>query len=336
MIPNWLRLSSYSALLLTLSLSCKSEAQKPSEEPQDPPKEAVQLAFENKSELGEGPVWNAKTQELYWVDILNKELHIFSPDTQEDSALKVPSRIGTVVPYSPRQAVVALEDGIYKINLQSGDLELLSDVEKEETKNRFNDGKCDPAGNLWVGSMNLAENEASGNLYKIQPDGTTTKMLDSITISNGIVWDRRATTMYYIDTPTGVIRAFDYDKNTASISNERVVVKVDPADGFPDGMAIDENNNLWVGLWNGNAVVQYNSKTGEMMQKVEVPAHNVTAAAFGGPDLDILYITSARVDMTDEELEKYPLAGSVFSYKPGVKGQKADVFGQSRFTENTP
>ncbi len=100
--------------------------------------------------------------------------------------------------------------------------------------------------------MNLAENEASGNLYRIQPDGTTTKMLDSITISNGIVWDRRATTMYYIDTPTGVIRAFDYDKNTASHQQmKRVVVEVEPADGFPDGMAIDENNNLWVGLWNG-------------------------------------------------------------------------------------
>ena len=104
-----------------------------------------------------------------------------------------------------------------------------------------------------------------------------------------------------------------------------------PEVGFPDGMAIDENNNLWVGLWNGNAVVQYDSKTGELLQKIEVPAHNVTAAAFGGPNLDILYITTARVDMSPEELEKYPLAGSVFSYKPGVKGQKSDVFGQSRF-----
>ena len=336
MTRPWLRLSFVLVLLLILVSSCKSNSEDQTQQEAKAPEPKVELEFEYQAALGEGPVWNAKTQELYWVDILGKQLHIYNPNNKENRSIELPGLVGTVVPFTSRQAVVALENGIYKVNLKSGDLQLLADVEATQLENRFNDGKCDPNGNLWVGSMNLAEEAATGNLYKIAPDGTTTKMLDSITISNGIVWDRRATTMYYIDTPTGVIRAFDYDKNTASISNERVVVKVDPADGFPDGMAIDENNNLWVGLWNGNAVIQYDSKTGETLQKVAVPAHNVTAVAFGGPDLEIMYITTARVDMTEEELEQYPLAGSVFRYNPGVKGQKADVFGQSRFTSNTP
>lgn len=323
-----------SCLLLLITISCKSEKEEPKEDPIDnTPK--VELAYKIQAQLGEGPIWSAKTQKLLWVDILDKKLHIYDPAKNENRSLDVPLPIGTVVPYTSRQAVVALEDGVYKINLRSGQLQLLSDVEADMPVNRLNDGKCDPAGNFWVGSMNYPQNEPTGNLYKIDTEGNTTKMLDSITISNGIVWDRRAKTMYYIDTPTGVIRAFDYNKEDASISNERVAVTIDPADGSPDGMTIDENNKLWVGLWNGNAIAQYDPKTGELLQKVPVPAHNVTAAAFGGPDLDILYITTASVDMTDEEKEKYPDAGSIFTYKPGVKGVKADVFGESRFVKKS-
>lgn len=328
-----LRLS-ISSLLIVSTLSCKMEVKNnPDKKVTSKPK--VELAYQIEAQLGEGPVWNAGNNELYWVDILGKKLHIYTPGKNENRSLDLPGLVGTVVPFTPRQAVVALEDGIYKINLRSGDLELLSDVESDMPHNRFNDGKCGPAGNLWVGSMNLAEDSASASLYKVEPDGKTTKMLDSITISNGIVWDRRATTMYYIDTPTGIIRAFDYDKETASISNERVAVQVDPADGYPDGMAIDADNKLWVGLWNGNAVAQYDPANGVLLQKIQVPAHNVTAVAFGGPQLDIMYITTARVDMTPAELEQFPLAGSVFKYKAGVKGQTADIFGQSRFSKKT-
>ena len=332
---NKLQLLSLSCILLMTAIGCKNNSEEPKEEVTLDNTPKVELAYKIEAQLGEGPIWNAKTQELYWVDILSNQLHIFSPEDNENRTLDVPSPIGTVVPFTSRQAVVALEDGVYKINLSSGDLQLLSDVEADMPGNRLNDGKCDPAGNFWVGSMNYPQNEATGNVYKIEPDGKTTKMIDSVTISNGIVWDRRAKTMFYIDTPTGVIRAYDYNKEDATISNERVVVTVDPADGSPDGMTIDANNNLWVGLWNGNALAHYNSKTGELIQKLEVPAHNVTAAAFGGPDLDILYITTAKVDMTPEELEKYPLAGSIFRYKPEVGGLKSDVFGESRFQKKS-
>ena len=287
------------------------------------------LEYKINSKLGEGALWNYKTQELYWVDIEGQTFNIYNPKTKTNKVLKTPTRIGTVVPFTKEEAVVALEDGIYKINIQNGDLKLLSDVEADIPSNRFNDGKCDPNGNLWVGSMHYPQTLPNANLYKVEPSGKTTKMVDSVTISNGIVWTKDTTKMYYIDTPTGHIRSYDYDINTSTISNEAVAVKVPESLGYPDGMTIDENDMLWVGLWNGNCVAQFNPKTGELLRKIEVPAHNVTACAFGGKNFDTLYITTSSEDMTDEEHKKYPLAGSIFKVKPGVKGVPAFFFGEA-------
>ena len=295
------------------------------------------LEYRFKAKLGEGAFWNHQTQEFYWVDILGKELHIYNPATKVDRSLPTPSRIGTVVPQSDSTAVIALDDGVYIINTNTGEITVLSEVEKEMTVNRFNDGKCDPNGNLWVGSMHLEESQPLGSVYKISSTGETVKMIDSVTISNGIVWTKDATTMYYIDTPSAEIKAFDYDKNTSTISNQRTAVRVPTTMGFPDGMAIDEEDMLWVGLWNGNSVARFDPNTGKLISKIEVPAHNVTACAFGGPNLDILYITTASVDMTKEESAKYPMAGSVFVAIPGVKGVKSDFFAlPSKVESGTP
>lgn len=154
----------------------------------------------------------------------------------------------------------------------------------------------------------------------------TEKMLDSVTISNGIVWTKDKKTMYYIDTPTKHIRAFDFDAKTSMISNERIAVVVDEALGFPDGMTIDADDKLWVGLWNGNAVVRFDPVSGSLMTKIEVPAHNVTSCSFGGENLETLFITTASLDMTEEEQKKYPLAGSLFQVNPGVKGVEGNYF----------
>jgi sugar lactone lactonase YvrE len=286
----------------------------------------AQLEYEIHSLLGEGAFWNYKSQELYWIDIDGKKLHIYDPDIKTNRSFPTPTRIGTVVPQTDTTAVIALEDGIYIINTENGNIEVLSDIEKEMTINRFNDGKCDPNGNLWVGSMHLEQAVPMGSVYKISATGETIKMIDSVTISNGIVWTKDATTMYYIDTPTQNIQAFDFDVVTSTLSNERTAVRVSEALGFPDGMAIDEEDMLWVGLWNGNAVGRFDPKSGELISRIEVPAHNVTSCAFGGENLDILYITTASVDMTEEEKVNYPLAGSLFVVDPGVKGVCSEFF----------
>lgn len=314
-------------LFSTLTNSCKPKQHEPKVEETKIIKPLVNLEYKTKAALGEGALWNYKTQEFYWIDIVNKQFHIYNPATKTNKSFEMPSQIGTVVPSTKNEAVVALEDGIYTVNLIDGSLKMLSDVENKMTENRFNDGKCDPLGNLWIGSMHLKQSEPKASLYKVDSEGTATKMLGNITISNGIVWTSDSKTMYYIDTPTGNIRAFDYDISNGTISNERVAVVVPPSLGYPDGMAIDEEDMVWVGLWNGNSVVRFNPNNGELLQKIEVPAHNVTACAFGGKNLDELYITTATVDMTEEEQKKYPLAGSIFKVKPGVKGVKSDFFG---------
>ncbi|MFZ2898325.1 MAG: SMP-30/gluconolactonase/LRE family protein [Saprospiraceae bacterium] len=285
------------------------------------------LEYRIAAQLGEGAFWNHQTNELYWVDIEGKTLHIYDPATGANRSLATPSRVGTVVPAQDKQAVIALEDGIYLIDTQTGDIRSFCPLEADMPGNRFNDGKCDPAGRLWVGSMDFATTNPTASLYRVDPDGKATKMLDSITISNGIVWTSDRKTIYYIDTPTRQIRAYDYDDNTGSISNERVAVTVPDTLGYPDGMAIDEEDMLWVGMWDGGCVARFNPLTGQLVSKIEVPAHNVTACAFGGENLDTLYITTASLDMTEEEKRRYPDAGSIFKAVPGVKGVKSPFFG---------
>ncbi len=322
-----------SVITICIITSCKNSSEEKTPTEIEKPNPAAQLEFKIAAQLGEGAFWNHESQEFYWVDILGKQLHIYDPVTQQNRSIETPSRVGTVVPKNDSTAIVALDDGAYLLNINNGDIAQLSDVEKEMSINRFNDGKCDPNGNLWVGSMNLKEEMPSGSVYKISEKGDTTTMIDSVTISNGIVWTKDGGTMYYIDTPTAQIRAYDYDMDTATISNMRVAVEVPPSLGFPDGMAIDEEDKLWVGLWNGNSVARFDPLSGTLISKIEVPAHNVTACAFGGPELDKLYITTASVDMTEEEKEMYPLAGSIFVADPGVRGVKSTFFGTKNPTE---
>jgi len=308
-------------LIIVLIMSCKESEDKSYKEV------TAELEFEVMALLGEGAFWNHKTQEFYWVDIQGKKLNIYNPKLKDNRSIEMPSLIGTVVPYTEDEAVVALLDGIYKVNLQSEELTLLSDVESNMPENRFNDGKCDPNGNLWVGSMHFEQSRPNASVYKINEKGESVKMIDSVTISNGIVWTKDSKTMYYIDTPTGNIMAYDFNQETSTISNGRIAVKVSDEHGYPDGMAIDEEDMLWVGMWNGNAVTRFNPKTGKLISKIAVPAHNVTSCAFGGENLDVLFITTSSLDMTEEEQNTYPMAGSIFIAGPGVKGVKSRFFG---------
>ena len=145
------------------------------------------LEYKIKARLGEGAFWNHKTQELYWVDIEDQLLHIYNPQTKKNRSLPTPSKIGTVVPKNTNETIVALQDGIYTMNLKSGDVVLISDIESELTENRFNDGKCDPSGRLWVGSMALKMQSYRASLYMVDTTGNAQLKIDRVTISNGIV-----------------------------------------------------------------------------------------------------------------------------------------------------
>ncbi len=289
----------------------------------------IKLVLDAKAQLGEGAIWHTATQLLFWVDIEGKKLHQYHPASGKTRTIDLPERIGTVVLAEESKAVIALQNGIFELDVESEALTPIANPLRGMPDMRFNDGKCDPVGRLWVGSMHLSAQPKEAALYRLEADGTIERVLDDITISNGIAWSLNHRTMYYIDTPTGCVQAFDYESSTGHITNPRVVITVPEGEGYPDGMTIDEEGMLWVAHWGGSQVVRWNPETGKMLQKIEVPAPHVTSCAFGGDDLATLYITTAREGLDDEQLETYPQSGGLFAVEPGVKGIPAYLFGNT-------
>lgn len=283
----------------------------------------IELVIDSKSDLGEGAIWNYKTGVLLWIDITGQILNFYNPKTGFNKAMFTGQMIGTVVPEESGNVLIALQNGIYDFDPVTGTKKLIVDPEEDKSDNRFNDGKCDPAGRFWAGTMSTTDKKEAGALYRLDPDSSIHKMINNVSISNGIVWNADATKMYYIDTPTQKVMSYNFDNETGDISNPKVAIEVAPEIGSPDGMTIDEKGNLWIALWGGSAVGCWNPETGKLLRKIQVPVKNVTSCAFGDDDLGTLYITTARNSTTEEELEKYAHAGGVFKTIPGVKGVKA-------------
>ncbi len=286
----------------------------------------LELVINSQSDLGEGAIWNHKTHELMWINITAEILNFYNPGLKNNKEMFTGQMIGTVVPAESGHVLVALTNGIYSLDPQTGTKKRIVNPEDSITGNRFNDGKCDPAGRFWVGTMSLGNKKEAGSLYRLDPDSSIHKMINNVSISNGIVWSADSQFMYYVDTPTQKVMRYNYNNETGEIENPKVAVEVPVELGSPDGMTIDSEGNLWVALWGGSAVGCWNPESGELIRKIEVPAKNITSCAFGDDDLQTLYITTARQGTSDEELEKFPDAGGVFKTRPGVKGMKAYFF----------
>lgn len=260
------------------------------------------------SQWGEGPIW--WNNHLLYVDINGKQLIKLDPETAEETVWDIGERIGTVVPTEGNDLLYAGDTGYVRFNPATGEKTNLGDPEAalRET-NRFNDGKCDPAGRFWAGSISLVKNKGTANLYCLETDGTLSLKLADLTNSNGICWSADGSTMYHIDTPSLAIRAFDFDIQTGEISNSRAVVDT-AAKGYassPDGMTIDANGNLWVAFCHGGCVVCFDPTKDKEIQRVDLPCIETTACAFGGPNLDRLFVTTGIKPDLDE-----PDAGKVF------------------------
>lgn len=278
------------------------------------------LLFDAKATLGEGAVWDSRHQRLLWVDILGKSLHVFDPATGTDRVIDVGQFIGTVVPRRAGGVMVAVYDGFAALDLDTDTLEFIADPEADSPDTRFNDGKCDPAGRFWAGTMSLKGVAEAGSLYVLDADRSVRRMVTGVTTSNGIVWSHDARTMYYIDTRLQRVDAFDYDLATGNIGNRRTAFHVPVEDGRPDGMTIDAEGNLWVAHWEGWRVTRWNPLTGKLLQTIHVPVARVTSCAFGGRDLDTLFITTAQPAEPDPA---QPHAGGLFVARPGIRGVPA-------------
>jgi sugar lactone lactonase YvrE len=285
-----------------------------------------EVVSDEVAQLGEGALWNPFNNTLLWIDIEGKKLHVFDPKSKLNQSIELNQRIGTVVPINETEVLVALKDGIYQLNTQTEALKKMADPEPDRTDNRFNDGKCDPNGRFWVGTMSMNGLDNQGALYCVYPDFSVEKKIDSVSISNGIVWSLDKTKMYYIDTPTRKVVEYQYDNATGAISAPRDAIVIPDSLGFPDGSTLDVEGMLWIAMWNGHSLTRWNPQTGELLQRLEVPALNVTSCAFGGENLDVLYITTAFLGMDEDQQAQYPLAGQLFAVKPGVKGVSANFF----------
>ena len=287
----------------------------------------VELLVDAHAQVGEGPLWDEERQVLYWVDILSSLLYIYDPATGENRALDVGRHVGTVVTRASGGLMLAVREGFASFDLETQELTLIANPEVHITGNRFNDGKCDPAGRFWAGTMAYENPMNQGSLYRLDTDFSVHKIFGDVAISNGIIWSLDHTTMYYIDTLRKNVRAFDYADDTGNISNERVIINVPEEVGMPDGMAIDSEGMLWVAHYGGSCVSRWNPNTAQLLLKIDLPVTQVTACAFGGPNLDILFITSAAQELDAAELERQPLAGGLFSIKTPYQGVPSFRFG---------
>jgi len=285
----------------------------------------IQTIGNEISQWGEGPIW--WKAHLYYVDIEGHKLRRLNPETGDESEWNVGERIGTVVPTEKDDEVIYAGDtGFVHFNLATGATTALADPEAElRGKNRFNDGKCDPAGRFWAGTISMVKETGTANLYCLDTDGSCTLKVAEVTNSNGICWSADATSMYYIDTPTQEVRAYDFDPTKGAVSNPRVVIDT-AAHGYassPDGMTIDAEGMLWVAFCHGGCVVRFDPVKDRELERIDLPCVETTACAFGGDNLDRLFVTTGIKAGLDE-----PDAGKVFVVDGlGVKGLPAFAYG---------
>jgi len=275
----------------------------------------AELVVDAHAQLGEGPLWDARTNEMLWVDILAGVVHRYDPRTGADRPFAAGSHVGAVVPRATGGYALAVADG-FALASADGEVTPLVAVGHGDAV-RMNDGACDSRGCFWAGSMRLDEAAGGGCLYRLDPDHSVEVICEGVTISNGIAWSPDDSVLYYVDTPERTIDVFDFDAASGTATNRRPLVPVD-GPGVPDGLVVDEEGYLWVAFWGGGCVRRY-SPEGRLTAVVEVPATHTTKAAFGGPDLTSLYITTAA--------GSEPHAGGLFVVEPGVAGLPTHTYG---------
>jgi sugar lactone lactonase YvrE len=279
---------------------------------------APDLLVDARAALGEGPVWDARAGRLLWVDIERGRVHTTDPDTGATSTRELGKSVGIVVPRASGGHVAVLADGFYALH-HDGRVERLAHVDDDGGRFRFNDGACDPAGRFLAGTMARDSAPSAGALYRLETDLSVTRLLDGVTISNGLGWSPDGGTCYYVDTPTGCVFAFDYDGRDGSMSGRRVFVTIEGTPGRPDGLCVDEQGGVWVALWPGGAVRRYRPDA-TLDAVVPLPVSNVSSCGFGGADLDRLFITTAHEGLSADERRDQPLAGGLFVADVGVRG----------------
>jgi sugar lactone lactonase YvrE len=287
---------------------------------------AVELVLDAHARVGEGPVWDDVNGTLVWVDIMSNAVHRYDPAKDQDRAIDVGQPVGAAaLRRDGNGLVVALRDGFGLLDEGSGQVQIVTPVEADVPTNRMNDGKADPAGRFFAGTMGFDETPGSGAMYRLDPDRQVTRLFGGVSISNGLDWSLDGSQMYYIDSPTQGVDVFDFNSATGSLANRQRLITIAPQEGLPDGMTVDAEGALWVALHGSGSVRRY-TPDGRVDQVVRVPPTMVTCCAFGGPDLTDLYITTMSLGLSEEAKRAQPLAGALFRCRPGVRGRPPNRF----------
>ena len=273
--------------------------------------------------LGEGPVWH--DDRLWFVDIDGCTLNALGDDGSIET-WHAGQRIGFAAPTTRGDWIVGLQHGLARWNPALGIPAIFHDPEPERPDNRFNDGKADPAGRLFAGTLKLPCDEPVASLYRLDTDLSVSTVRERVTISNGLAWDAARRAMYYIDTPTQTVTRYDWDPASSEVKNPSALIRFDPTLGSPDGMTIDADGRLWVAMWGGSAVLCVDPEQRAIVRRISVEAPHVTSCCFGGPGLETLFITSARVGLSPDRLAESPRSGDIFAVTPGVSGLPVDLF----------
>lgn len=282
-----------------------------------------ELIWEARAELGEGPIWDARSDSLLMVDITAGRVHRLDPGAGSVESLEVGPPVTSVIPRSRGGLVMTGKDDLFAVDDAGRSLVELARFPGVSDDGRMNDAGCDPEGRLLAGSM--TDSGIHSALYMVGPDLSVERVLDDVGISNGLAWSSDGSSMYYIDSARGRIDRFSYDIASGRFEDRSVLAWIDPGFGAPDGMCVDADDHLWVAIFGGGVVRRFDPD-GLVTDELELPAPNVTSCCFGGPGYEDLYVTTARTGLSQEQQENQPLSGSVFRFTPPVGGREVVAF----------
>lgn len=294
---------------------------------------AVRVAVAQASLLGESPLWHPREQALYWCDIPGHRLNRFDPKGGTLSHWQFETDVASIAPMLDGGMLLAMRDGLWRLDTASGDRSRLAEPPYEPKQERFNDGKCDPQGRFWVGTIYEPRDAAKATLH-CWSDGKLVQRAGGVTVANGLAWSPDARTMYWSDTKAHTIFAFDFEPASGGISRQRVFASfplkqdgqpLESYGGRPDGAAVDSEGCYWVAMFEGQRLLRL-SPAGEIVREVVLPVRCATMPCFGGPDLKTLYVTTSREKRPAAELAMQPWAGCVLALDVDVPGLPASLF----------
>lgn len=277
--------------------------------------------------LGEGPVWDVRENALYWVDIKGPTVFRWTAANGATDRWTPPYQIASLAPVASGGFIAGTRRGFAWADPATNRYDVTVNPEGDRPGNRFNDGKVDRHGRFWAGTMDDAERASSGALYRLDIDLTATRVDDGYRVTNGPAFDRAGLVMYHTDSARQTIFAFDLQSD-GSVQNRRVFAQFASGQGYPDGMTVDTDDCLWVAFWDGGCVRRF-APDGRQIDEIALPVPRVTSCTFGGEDLTTLFVTTARIGL---DPQTHPLAGSLFSLRPGVAGLADTAFAGSAAT----